>query len=91
MKWSINKIWKIVAKKNGVELTTPRRKVGRGELIGIWATTLMVTNWLGVFVRRIFVDGRIDADRFEVAKEGELSVKKVDLFVVEAMDENIEV
>ena len=50
------------------------------SLIGNWATSLMVTNWLGVFVRRTFVDGRIDADRFEVAKEGELFVEEVDFF-----------
>ena len=58
------------------------------SLIGNWAAALMVTNWFGVFVRRTFIDGRIDADRFEAAEEGELSVEGVDLFVVEAMDEN---
>ena len=51
----------------------------------------MVINWLGVFVRRTFVEGRIDVDKLEVAEEGELSVEEVDLFVAEAMDEKKEV
>ena len=56
------------------------------SLIGNWAAALMVTNWFDVFVGRTFVDGRIEADRFEVAEEGELLVEEVDLFVAEAMD-----
>ena len=41
-----------------------------------------------MFVGRTLVDGRIEADRLEVAGEGELSVEEVDLFVAEAMEEN---
>ena len=44
-----------------------------------------------MFVRRTFVDGRIDADRFKVVEKGELSVEEVDLFVSEAMNKNMKV